>query len=115
VPLASIRPSTSSPPSGAGGLAVTFFMWLMFWVPHPGQPVPIFEDNWAILTGGSLPQQAMVLGAMAGIAVFAYLNIKLLVFNLRSFAAFRRSEKPTRHSPIPTLAARFWPCRWRSP
>jgi hypothetical protein len=77
---------------GAGGLAVTFFMWLMFWVPHPGQPVPIFEDNWAVLTGGSLAQQAMVLGAMAGIAVFAYLNIKLLVFNLRKFAAFRRSD-----------------------
>jgi hypothetical protein len=34
----------------------------------------------------------MVLGAMAGIAVFAFLNIKLLVFNLRKFAAFRRSE-----------------------
>jgi hypothetical protein len=32
---------------GAGGLAVTFFMWLMFWVPHPEQPVPIFENNWA--------------------------------------------------------------------
>jgi hypothetical protein len=77
---------------GAGGLAVTFFMWLMFWVPHPGQPVPIFEDNWAVLTGGSLPEQAMVLGAMAGIAIFAYLNIKLLIFNLRKFAAFRRSD-----------------------
>jgi hypothetical protein len=77
---------------GAGGLAVTFFMWLMFWVPHPDQPVPIFENNWAVLTGGTLLQQAMVLGAMAGIAVFAYLNIKLLVFNLRKFAAFRRSE-----------------------
>jgi hypothetical protein len=34
----------------------------------------------------------MVLGAMAGIAVFAYLNVKLLVFNLRKFAAFRRSD-----------------------
>ena len=30
---------------GAGGLTVTFFMWLMFWVPHTGRPVPIFEDN----------------------------------------------------------------------
>jgi hypothetical protein len=77
---------------GAGGLAVTFFMWLMFWVPHPGQPVPVFEDNWAVLTTGDLPQQAMVLAAMAGIAVFAFLNIKLLVFNLRNFGAFRRSE-----------------------
>ena len=23
---------------GAGGLMVTFFMYLMFWVPHPGRP-----------------------------------------------------------------------------
>jgi hypothetical protein len=77
---------------GAGGLAVTFFMWLMFWVPHPDQPVPIFENNWAVLTGGSLNEQAMVLAAMAGIAVFSFLNVKLLAFNLKRFAAFRRSE-----------------------
>lgn len=76
---------------GAGGLSVTFFMWLMFWVPHPGRPVPIFVDNLAMLTGGSLLQQAMVLGAMAGIAVFTFLNIKLLIFNLRRFAEFRGS------------------------
>lgn len=77
---------------GAGGLTVTFFMWLMFWVPHTGRPVPIFEDNWAILTGGTLLQQAMVLGAWAGIAVFGFLNLKLLAFNLSRFAAFRRSN-----------------------
>lgn len=77
---------------GAGGLTVTFFMWLMFWVPHPGRPVPIFEDSWALLTGGTLLQQAMILGAWAGIAVFGFLNLKLLVFNLRRFAEFRRSD-----------------------
>ena len=77
---------------GAGGLTVTFFMWLMFWVPHTGRPVPIFEDNWAVLTGGTLAQQAMVLGAWAGIAIFGFLNLKLLAFNLGRFAAFRRSD-----------------------
>jgi len=77
---------------GAGGLTVTFFMWLMFWVPHTGRPVPIFEDNWAVLTGGTLAQQAMVLGAWAGIATFGFLNLKLLAFNLGRFAAFRRSD-----------------------
>ncbi len=34
---------------GAGGLTVTFFMFLFFWVPHPNQPVPIFEDIWGRL------------------------------------------------------------------
>lgn len=77
---------------GAGGLTVTFFMWLMFWVPHPGQPVPVFEDNLALMSTGTLLEQTLVLGAMAGIALFAILNIKLLIWNLRRFSAFRRSD-----------------------
>ncbi|WP_420396526.1 TsoY family (seleno)protein [Nioella sp.] len=77
---------------GAGGLTVTFFMWLMFWVPHTGRPVPIFEDAWPLLTGGTLMQQAMILVAWAGIAIFGFLNLKLLAFNLRRFAEFRRSD-----------------------
>ncbi len=40
---------------GTGGLVVTFFMWLMFWVPHPGQPVPVFEDIVAAFATGPLP------------------------------------------------------------
>ncbi|PIV75557.1 MAG: hypothetical protein COW55_04930 [Rhodobacteraceae bacterium CG17_big_fil_post_rev_8_21_14_2_50_65_11] len=77
---------------GAGGMTVTFFTWLMFWVPHPGRTVPIFEDTWAMLTDGSLLQQAMILAAWAGIVVFGFLNLKLLAFNLRRFAEFRRSD-----------------------
>jgi len=38
---------------GAGGLSVTFFMYLMFWIPHPGQPVPVFEDIARALTSGN--------------------------------------------------------------
>ncbi len=37
---------------GSGGLMVTFFMFLMFWVPHPGRPVPIFEDIIFAFAGG---------------------------------------------------------------
>jgi len=29
---------------GAGGLAVSFFVWLMFLTPHPNSPVPTFES-----------------------------------------------------------------------
>ena len=77
---------------GAGGLAVTFFMWLMFWVPHPGQPVPVFEDIVAYLATSGPLGDAMVLTAMGGIAVFAALHIALLVWNLRKLAAFTRSD-----------------------
>ena len=78
---------------GAGGLAVTFFMYLMFWVPHPGQPVPVFEDIMAAFTSGGLPLKAAILVALTGIAGFAFLNIKMLVWNLRQLSAFSKTEK----------------------
>ena len=53
---------------GAGGLVVTFFIYLMFWVPHTGRPVPVFEDiTAAFATGGPLIQ-ATIVAALAGIA-----------------------------------------------
>jgi len=77
---------------GAGGLVVTFFMYLMFWVPHPGQPVPVFEDIAAYFAASGALGKAMVAAAVAGVAVFAALHVKLLVWNLRKLAQFRRSN-----------------------
>ncbi len=77
---------------GAGGLTVTFFMFLMFWVPHPGQTVPVFEDILRAVRSGSLPLQAAVAAALAGIAVFGVLNLKYLAWNLAAYGAFRRTE-----------------------
>ena len=80
---------------GAGGLAVTFFMFLMFWVPHPGQPVPVFEDILAAFSSGGLPLKAAILVAVTGIAGFAhfFLNIKMLIWNLSPrLAEFRTTD-----------------------
>ncbi len=77
---------------GAGGLAVTFFMYLLFWVPHPGRTVPVFEDIAAAFATGTLATQAMIAAAAIGIAVFGVLNIRALVWNLRSFFRFRATE-----------------------
>ena len=77
---------------GAGGLTVTFFMYLMFWVPHPGQPVPVFEDiSAAIATGSPLLRTAIAL-AVLGIAWFGFRNIRLLIWNLRRYGGFRATE-----------------------
>ncbi|WP_137702522.1 TsoY family (seleno)protein [Marimonas lutisalis] len=77
---------------GAGGLSVTFFMFLFFWVPHPGQPVPIFEDVMAAFSKGVLPQQIAIAIAWIGIAVFAFLNLKYLAWNLSALSAFKKTE-----------------------
>ncbi|WGW04245.1 TsoY family (seleno)protein [Tropicibacter oceani] len=76
---------------GAGGITVTFFMFLMFWVPHPAAPVPVFEDIAAAWSSGSLPMQAGIAIAVVGIAYFAFLNIKSLIWNLNAYAAFKRT------------------------
>lgn len=78
---------------GAGGLAVTFFMYLMFWIPHPGKPVPVFEDVAAALSGGSVPMAAAIMIAVVGIAVFGAMNLYLLVWNLQRAGRFNRSER----------------------
>ncbi|MGR3796402.1 TsoY family (seleno)protein [Vannielia sp. SX4] len=74
---------------GAGGLMVTFFLYLMFWVPHPGQTVPVFEDILAAFLAGTPLTRAMIVTAWAGIATFAFLMFRSLVWNLRTLAAFR--------------------------
>lgn len=77
---------------GAGGLAVSFFLWLYMWVPHPGQQVPVFEDIARAWGKGDPLQMAIIAVAMLAIAVAAFVNLKLLVWNLGRFAAFRRSS-----------------------
>ncbi len=77
---------------GAGGLVVTFFMYLMFWVPHPGRPVPVFEDLSAAFATGGIAMQGMILLALAGIAVFAFINIKSLIWNIGALARFQKTD-----------------------
>ena len=77
---------------GAGGLAVTFFMYLMFWVPHSGKPVPTFEDISAAFQTGGTPMQAAIIIAVLGIAAMAFLNVKSLIWNLSAFSAFKKTD-----------------------
>jgi len=73
---------------GAGGTAVTFFMFLMFMTPHQ-TPIPTFDTLKPLLTGDSLPIAALVGAAMAGIAFFTALHLRLLVWNIGEYRRFR--------------------------
>lgn len=77
---------------GAGGLSVTFFMYLMFWVPHPGRPVPIFEDMMAAFTTGGTGLKAAIVVAMAAIAVLTVMNLQKLFWNISAFNTFKKTE-----------------------
>jgi len=78
---------------GNGGLVVTFFMWLLFWVPHEGRPVPNFEDISAALTSAETWHQAVIFGAMAGIAYFAASMIASLWWNVANYRRYRTSQQ----------------------
>jgi hypothetical protein len=76
---------------GAGGLSVTFFMYLMFWVPHVGRPVPIFEDVMAYLATATPIAQAAVIVGVAGIAIMTLIHFTMLIWNFRQFSTYRQS------------------------
>lgn len=77
---------------GAGGLTANFFVWLLFWVPHPGQPVPVFEDIVAAYSTDSLPLRMVIGVAIVGIVLFALLHVMLLIWNLREYGRYRHGE-----------------------
>jgi len=77
---------------GSGGLVVTFFMWLMHWTRHPGRSVPVFEDIITAFTAGSMAARAIIIIAVAGVAFYAFLNIKFLIWNLNQFRKWKQSD-----------------------
>ena len=78
---------------GAGGLSVTFFMYLLFWVPHKGRSVPVFEDILSAFNTGPTALQFGIAAGMVGIAIMTFLNLKYLVWSLTNYNAFRKTEK----------------------
>lgn len=73
---------------GMGGLAVSFFVYLMFLVPHPTSPIPTFSDISAILATGPLVAQVLVALDLVIIAVLAVRHIQLLVRAIVAHRAF---------------------------
>ncbi len=77
---------------GAGGLVVTFFMYLLFWVPHPEQPIPVFNDWVLFLETASLGGQIMTIIALGGILAFGVLHFRLLLLNFKQYHHFKAND-----------------------
>lgn len=80
---------------GAGGLMVTFFLFLMFWTAHPGQPVPTFDTLMVAYQSGSTLLRGTIAVAAAGIAYFAILHVRLLLWNIQQFRSFKATPAYT--------------------
>ena len=77
---------------GAGGLAVSFFMYIMFMTKHAGQPIPSFSTLTAEFAAGSLALRALIAASVTGIAVFSVLHVWLLAWNIRRFSHWHASD-----------------------
>lgn len=76
---------------GAGGLAVSFFMYLNFLIPHPGLPM-VTADVLIAHSSANPWHIPFILLAIMGIVYFAYQHIMLLIWNIREFNAFKSTN-----------------------
>ncbi len=75
---------------GAGGLAVSFFMYINFMIAHKGTPIVTADILFGKIAQGNLVSALIVL-VMLGIVVFAYKHIELLIWNIKEYNKFKKT------------------------
>ncbi len=76
---------------GAGGLSVSFFMYLMFLVPHKDTPMATFNHIYPELIKFSWLSFVIVI-ALIFILIFAFLHFKLLIWNTKQFNMYKKTQ-----------------------
>lgn len=76
---------------GAGGLSVSFFIYLLFFVPHPNVPLATFDFVFDALSKGNI-LSLVVTFSLVFIIAFALLHFQLLYHNIQAYKAFRKSD-----------------------
>jgi len=76
---------------GAGGLSVSFFMYLMFMIPHPDTPLVTFDHILPYIKEGGLIS-VLILLDMAAIVYLSFLHLRLLFWNISEYKAFKQTE-----------------------
>jgi hypothetical protein len=76
---------------GAGGLSVSFYMYLMFLVPHKETPMATFDQVFPALMQGDWLSLVSAF-ALVFIIAFAFFHFKLLFWNIKQYRAFKESE-----------------------
>ncbi|MEA3409983.1 MAG: hypothetical protein U9R74_00390 [Pseudomonadota bacterium] len=78
---------------GAGGMAVTFFLYLMFMVDHAGMPMVTFDHLYPLLVGENVVVASLVGAGMVFILAFALLHYRLLLWNILEYRRFRKTDR----------------------
>ena len=76
---------------GAGGLSVSFFMYLMFLVPHKGTPMATFDFIMPKLMEGTW-LSFVIAFSLIFILAFAFFHFKLLIFSTKQFNMYKKTQ-----------------------
>jgi len=76
---------------GAGGLAVSFFMYPNFMLAHAG-PVLTFNEAYAYLMGSDKLTAILLSGALIAIAALSVLHFRLLFWNISEYRKYKKTE-----------------------
>lgn len=76
---------------GSGGLSVSFFMYLMFLVPHKDTPMATFNHIFPELIKGTWLSITIAI-ALLGIILFAFFHFKLLIWNTKQFNMYKKTD-----------------------
>lgn len=81
---------------GNGGMAISFFIYLMFMVPHKGTPMATFEDIFKGFINGNIFMKGIIIIALIGIIYFSIGHFKLLIWNIKEYKLFKTTEAYTK-------------------
>ena len=76
---------------GAGGLAVSFFMYLTFLVPHKSAPMATFDFIYPVLLEATWLSWVSAI-ALIFIIIFASLHFKLLYWNIKQYLMYKKTD-----------------------
>jgi hypothetical protein len=76
---------------GAGGLAISFFLYPMFMLPHPQTPMVTFEAIRLLLVGDNRLLSALLALDLLAVLLFAFVHFHLLSKSLLAYRRFRQT------------------------
>ena len=76
---------------GPGGLAVSFYIYMFFMVPHPGTPMATADFIFPLIALKT-PLSALLLLDYAIILSLAFLHFRLLIWNIREYGLFKNTQ-----------------------
>ena len=77
---------------GAGGLSVAFFMFLMWMTPHEDTPIATLDTVRVAFGAGGIGMKSLIVIAYLGVVTFVALHVRTLIWNLREYARFKRTD-----------------------